>query len=195
MRRRLIRIILGLFIVVLFWSAMMGIFIWNYGSHDHAIHADCIIVLGAAVQGDAPSPVFEERIRHGISLYKAGYAPKLLFTGGVGDGQIYSEGSIGRAMALQQGIPVADVLVEEKSRTTQQNLSEASAVMGRHQMKSAIVVSDPLHMKRATMMANDLGIVAVSSPTPTSRYRSLKVQLAFLTREIYFIHHYVVTGH
>ena len=61
-------------------------------------------------------------------------------------------------------------------------------------MDSAIIVSDPMHMKRAMMMAGDLEVVAVSSPTPTSRYRSFKTKLGFLLREVYFIHHYFVTG-
>jgi uncharacterized SAM-binding protein YcdF (DUF218 family) len=138
--------------------------------------------------------VFEERIRHGINLYHSGYAPKLLFTGGIGDGQMNSESRIGRSIAIQNGVPAADVLVEEKSRTTQQNLSEARALMRQHQMDSAIIVSDPMHMKRAMMMAGDLEVVAVSSPTPTSRYRSFKTKLGFLLREVYFIHHYFVTG-
>jgi uncharacterized SAM-binding protein YcdF (DUF218 family) len=67
--------------------------------------------------------------------------------------------------------------------------------MRQHGIESAVVVSDPLHMKRAMMMADDLGIVAASSPTPTSRYRSLKTKLRFLLRELYFIHHYLATGH
>jgi len=49
-------------------------------------------------------------------------------------------------------------------------------------------------MKRAMLMANDIGITASSSPTPTSRYRSLKTKLGFLLRELYFIHHYIATG-
>ena len=49
-------------------------------------------------------------------------------------------------------------------------------------------------MKRAALMAHDLGIPTAPSPTPTSRYRSLKSKLGFLLREIYFYHHYRVTG-
>ena len=172
----------------------MATLIWRYGSHDHAIKSDCIIILGAAVQGTTPSPVFEERIRHGIDLYGAGFAPKLLFTGGVGKGQKFSEGSVGRSIATQQSVPVVDILIEERSRTTQQNLSEARSVMQKHSLKSAIIVSDPLHMKRAMMMADGLDMDAVSSPTPTTRYRSLQAKLGFLVRELYFFHHYVVTG-
>ena len=195
MRRRIKRIVIWLLIAGLSWCVILGTIVWRYGTHDRAAKSDCIIVLGAAVQGTTASPVFEERIRHGISLYDSGQAPKLLFTGGIGDGQLNSESSIGRSIAIQHGIPATDIHVEEKSRTTQQNLSEALAVMRQHGIKSAIIVSDPLHMKRAMMMADDLDIAAVSSPTPTSRYRSLKTKLGFLVRELYFIHHYFATGH
>lgn len=63
-----------------------------------------------------------------------------------------------------------------------------------HAKKSAIIVSDPLHLKRASVMADDLGISAVTSPTPSSRYRSLKTKLGFLVREVHFYNHYAVTG-
>jgi uncharacterized SAM-binding protein YcdF (DUF218 family) len=156
--------------------------------------SDCIIVLGAAIQGTTASPVYAERIQHGINLYKAGHAPKLIFTGGIGDGEEFSESSVGQSIAIQQGVPARDLLLEEKSRTTQQNLYEARDLMKQHKIVSAVIVSDPLHMKRAMMMAKDLGITAVPSPTPTSRYRSLRVKLGFLIREVYFIHHYFITG-
>lgn len=195
MRRNLRKIAFWLVVAVLFWCGIVGGIVWQYGAHDGVAQSDCIILLGAAVQGTTASPVYEERIRHGIHLYKAGRASKLVFTGGVGEGQVHSESSVGRSMALQHGVPARDILIEEKSRTTQQNLSEAHALMKQHQMDSAILVSDPLHMKRAMMMASDLSMTAVSSPTPTSRYRSLSTKLGFLLREIYFIHHYLVTGH
>ncbi|MEJ2759353.1 MAG: hypothetical protein P8046_12805, partial [Anaerolineales bacterium] len=47
--------------------------------------------------------------------------------------------------------------------------------------------SDPLHMYRATLTAQDLGLDADTSPTTTSRYRSLRTQTQFLFREVYFL--------
>jgi uncharacterized SAM-binding protein YcdF (DUF218 family) len=111
------------------WCVTLATLIWRYGKSDRATKSDCIIILGAAVQGTSPSSVFVERIRHVIDLYHAGFAPKLLFTGGVGAGQQHSEGSVGRSVATQQGVPANDILVEERSRTTRQNLSEARSVM------------------------------------------------------------------
>ena len=51
---------------------------------------------------------------------------------------------------------------------------------------TAIIVSDPLHMKRAMLMADDNGIKAYSSPTPTSRYITVKSKFSFLAREEFF---------
>ncbi|MES2922753.1 MAG: YdcF family protein [Verrucomicrobiota bacterium] len=194
MRRHIKTITLGLLLTGIIWCIILAALIWSYGTRDHAAKSDCIIVLGAAVHGTHPSPVFEERIRHGIALYRSGYAPTILFTGGIGEGGNHSESSIGRSVATRQGIPVSDILIEERSRTTRQNLSEAETVMRKHGLKSAILVSDPLHMKRAMIMANRLGIDAVSSPAPTTKYRTLRTKLGFLAREIYFFHHYIITG-
>ncbi|HEX5790824.1 MAG TPA: YdcF family protein, partial [Luteolibacter sp.] len=71
---------------------------------------------------------------------------------------------------------------------------EAKAVMDAKGLQSAIIVSDPLHLKRASEMAEDLGMSTVCSPTPTTRYRSLGTKLRFLMRELYFLHHYHFTG-
>lgn len=192
--KRIKRIVLGLIIAVTIWCVIVATSIWRYGYRDEAAKADCIIVLGAAVEGQNPSPVFAERIRHGIDLYETSYAPKIIFTGGYGEGQKFSESGVGMLVATQRGVSVDDIYIEEKSRTTQQNIAEAASLMKSHNLKSAIIVSDPLHMKRAMMMADDLGIAAVSSPTPTTRYRSLRTKLGFLVRELYFVHHYVLTG-
>jgi uncharacterized SAM-binding protein YcdF (DUF218 family) len=176
------------------WLTFVARDIWQYGNNDHAQAADCIIVLGSAIEGDRPSPVFEQRIRHGIHLYQKNLAQRIIFTGGFGPQQAHSESQVAMNYAQQHGIPPTAILIEEISRTTQQNLAQARDLMAKHNLRSAIVVSDPLHMKRAVMMAQDLKINAVSSPTPTSMYRTWRTQSGFLLRELYFLHHYRVTG-
>jgi uncharacterized SAM-binding protein YcdF (DUF218 family) len=176
------------------WLTFVAHDIWQYGRTDQAKVSDCIIVLGTAIEGDRPSPVFEQRLRHGIHLYQQNLAKRIIFTGGFGPQQAHSEGQVAAHYAQQQGIPPSAILIEETSRTTQQNLAQARTLMEKHQLRSAIIVSDPLHMKRSLIMAKDLKIDAVSSPTPTSMYRTWKTQSGFLLRELYFFHHYLVTG-
>lgn len=179
---------------ILAWLAILGTSIVRYGAADRAVKSDCAIVLGAAAYGDQPSPVFEERIRHGISLYRAGLVSTIIFTGGYGDGARHAESEVAAAYAIRAGLPSAAILTEPRSRTTRQNLAEAKLLMETRGLRTAILVSDPLHMRRAMWMANDLGIPAVSSPTPTTRYRSMPAKLRFLRRELYYWHHYLFTG-
>jgi uncharacterized SAM-binding protein YcdF (DUF218 family) len=194
MRRRLRKIILFLFVALLFWIVGVGAMIWSFGNRDDARKSDCAIVLGAAAYGEKPSPVFEERIRHAIALYQAGTVSKIVFTGGFGDRAEHAESTVGAEYAVRAGVPRADLLTETKSRTTWQNLVEAKGVMEAAGLKTAILVSDPLHLKRSANMAEALGISAVTSPTPTSRYQSFGVKFEFLAREIYFWHHDLLVG-
>ena len=186
---------LGVLVLLpLVWLVALSAAIWSYGGRDQAEKSDGAIVLGAAIYGDRPSPVFEERIRHGIALYQTGLVAKIIFTGGCGTGDERAESEVAAAYAERAGVPPTDVFTERRSRTTQQNLAEAKLLMAAHGLRSAILVSDPLHMRRATWMAGTLGIAAVSSPTPTSRFRSLKTKWRFLRHELYYWHHYAFSG-
>lgn len=170
--------------------------IWSYGQHDYAQKADCIIVLGASVQYKKVSPVYRERINHGITLLNEGYANKMILTGGKIAGQIYSDSSVARSYAISKGVSASKILIEEQSTETLQNLVNAKAIMKQYGYKTAIIVSDPLHMRRAMTMARDLGITAYSSPTPTTVYRTSKSKRQFLQKEVmayiyYKLNHFV----
>ncbi|MBP3387965.1 MAG: YdcF family protein, partial [Clostridia bacterium] len=67
-------------------------------------------------------------------------------------------------------------------------------IMDNNSFNTAILVSDPLHMKRAMRMAGDYGIDALTSPTPTSMYRTPKTKLPFLLREEFFYIGYLIVS-
>jgi uncharacterized SAM-binding protein YcdF (DUF218 family) len=178
-----------LLLLALLWLAGVAAYIIWVGQRDDAAPADAIIVLGAAAYDAKPSPVFEERIRHGIDLYKRGLAPTLIFTGGYGGtGARFSESQVARRYALRQGVPDKAILIESLSRNTHDNLRQARVLMQQHKLHSVIIVSDPLHMARALRISRDLGIRSVGSPTPTSRFRSFATRWRFLLQEVYFFH-------
>jgi uncharacterized SAM-binding protein YcdF (DUF218 family) len=115
-------------------------------------------------------------------------------TGGRGEGARVSEAASGRRWAAARGVDPAAILTEEISQTTSQNLIGAAAVMRRTGLRTALLVSDPLHLPRATRMARDLGMRVEPSPAPTTRYRSLSTRLPFLVRESFFLTGYWLTG-
>lgn len=148
--------------------------------------ADAAIVLGAAVWTAQVSAVFRERINHGIDLYRNGKVRKIIFTGGQGNPGEPTESSAARQYALQRGIPASDILIEEQSHTTYENILYAKQLADSHGIKKVLIVSDPLHMKRAVAMATDVGLVAEPSPTPSTRYQGLKSQITLLGHETYY---------
>lgn len=173
------------FLIVLY-TIIAAVQIVQYGKLDNKTKCDVAIVLGAATSGEEVSPVYRERINHGIWLYENGYVDYLILTGGVGEGSEKSDAYVAKQYAIEKGVPEQAILIEEQSTITEENLEYAKTIMDAHAMDTAIIISDPLHMKRAMLMANDYGITAYSSPTPTTMYRSAKTQLPFLGREVFF---------
>jgi uncharacterized SAM-binding protein YcdF (DUF218 family) len=160
--------------------------IYSFGNTTSNARADAAIVLGAAVWTDDVSPVFRERINHAINLYRTGQVRKVIFTGGQGNPGEPTESSAARDYALQSGIPASDILIEEKSHTTYENILYAKQLADGNGIKTVLIVSDPLHMKRAMAMATDVGLAAAPSPTPSTRYQGLKSQTGLLAHETYY---------
>jgi uncharacterized SAM-binding protein YcdF (DUF218 family) len=159
--------------------------IYAYSLQSEHVKTDAIIVLGAATWGNRPSPVFQERINYAVELYRAGWAHKIIMTGGAPTPNDTSPSTVARNYAAQQGIPVADLLTETQSTNTIQNLRYAQAVGAQQGFSTYLIVSDPMHMKRAMTMAYDLGMTAYTAPTPTTRFRSIAAQSGFLFSETF----------
>lgn len=160
--------------------------IYSYRNSTSNVQADVAIVLGAAMWGAELSPVFRERINHALDLYRDGRVRKIIFTGGQGNNDEPTESSAARRYAIENGVPEGDILIEEESHTTYQNILYAQQVADAHQLRRVLIVSDPMHMKRAMAMAQDVGMEAYPSPTPTTKYQSTKSQLGLLVHETYY---------
>lgn len=165
------------------WLNHLETEIEQFAMVDEARPADAAIVLGAAVYRGYPSPVFRERINHAVNLYHAGTVDYLIFTGGIGYGDDIAEAEAAQAYAQAAGVPAAHIFIETESTLTYDNLLQAHEIVTQNQFETVLIVSDPLHMRRAVTMARDVGLTAYSTPTPTSRYRTPRTQQPFLERE------------
>ena len=179
----------------LFWLTAVGLIgfvgcsaiqITRFSTQHITAAADVAIVLGAAVIDGEPSAVFKQRITHGIYLHETGQVHTLIFTGGIGEGDALAESEVGRNVALAAGVPAGDILIETQSRITQQNLREACRLMTEHQLETALIVSDPLHMKRSLTIAENIGLAAEPSPTTTSAYKTWRSKTPSLIYETFF---------
>jgi len=146
--------------------------VWAQGQKDEERPADAIVVMGAAQYDGRPSPVFAARLDHGVALFLAGDAPRLVVTGGKAAGDRTTEAAVGRAFAIERGVPAEAVVVEDQSRTTLESVRAVAALLKADDASTAIFVSDRPHMLRVLRMAADAGITAWGSPTRTSPIES-----------------------
>jgi uncharacterized SAM-binding protein YcdF (DUF218 family) len=192
--RRVYKLIVALIVLVLLIGGGMAVDIWRFAGESSTDKADAALVLGAAVIGARPTPVLEERLRHAETLFKSGQVARIVVTGGLSPEDDLTEAQASKNWLVAAGVPGEDVLLEDKSRTTIENLAFARPVLEANGIGSVLVVSDPLHMRRAMMIADRVGISAEPSPTPTSRYQSWQTTLPFLAREVWFMGQYLLTG-
>lgn len=185
--RRILAI--GLVVLVGLVLVTAGLFaeVALYGLKADPGPADAAIVLGAAVYGDVPSPVFAERIRHAADLEKAGTVRVLIMTGGRAAGDKLAEAEAARNFAVAEGVPAAAILVEAQSRTTEENLANALPLLAANGISRVLIVSDPPHMRRALAIAERLGMDAHPAPTPTSRYTGWLRWAEFVAAETWYL--------
>lgn len=196
MRKRLI-IFLMAFIGIL--AALFVIFFVKVelaARLDNAAKADAIVVLGAASYAGKPSPVLQARLDHATELYKKEFAPIIITTGGTHPGEKFSEGESGKNYLAAKGVPSESIVAEEDSLTTNQNLARAYEIAKEKNISKIIIVSDPFHMYRASLIARSVGFPdALASPTKTSPIsKNFWLNLWYVCRETVLSFAYTVFG-
>jgi len=120
------------------------------------LDADCILVLGAGVNGEQPSLMLADRLDRGLQLYFAGASEKLLMSGDHGRVD-YDEVNVMKDKAVEAGADSSDVFMDHAGFSTYESLYRARDVF---LAKRVIIVSQPYHLPRALYIADALGLEA-----------------------------------
>ena len=141
---------------------------------------DAIIILGAFVQNGYPCPMLEDRLKKGYDLYKDGAAPKILITGDHLK-EDYDEINVMREYLLNLGISAEDILEDPLGLNTYASLYRAKSEFG---IKTAVVVSQDFHVRRAIFIGNGLGIKTYGVSSDLRKYGTVGRSYAreFLSR-------------
>ncbi|HXE56489.1 MAG TPA: YdcF family protein [Gemmatimonadales bacterium] len=146
--------------------------------------ADAIVVLGAAQYNGRPSPVLRARLDHALELYRAGLAPLVVVTGGIGTGDRESEATVGRRYLVSNGVPPSAVVVRPEGRTTEASMRAVAEWVRDRDLRRVLLVSDPFHMCRLRLEARRVELEAHTSPTRTSPIsENPRRELAYLAAE------------
>jgi uncharacterized SAM-binding protein YcdF (DUF218 family) len=161
--------------------ALLLIHLFSFGATDYARPAKAIVVFGARVYGNGdPSLALEDRVKHGVRLYHAGLAPRLILSGAP------DEVPAMRRLALEGRVPESALVCDTagvNSYATLANLKE----------RDVVAVSHYYHLARIKLTAHRLGIHCATSPCPMSR--RLAKEPYFVARECAaFVSYYLLRG-
>ena len=114
------------------------------------------------------------RYREGVRLYRAGWAPVLIFSGAAQDSS-ESNAEVMRKMALADGVPVAAILTDHYGGDTYGNAVHTRSLMEQHALRSAILVTSPYHLHRAALTFGGVydgsGIRLIGRSAPDGEWR------------------------
>ena len=142
--------------------------VWNTGRSADRQPVGAIVVLGAAQYDGRPSPQLQARLDHALELWNLNLASYIVVTGGKQEGDRFTEAAASRKFLESSGV-ASDLIFEENSgTTTYASLFAVSQVVRDLEIDRVLIVSDPFHLLRAKLIANEVGLDASSSSTRTS---------------------------
>jgi uncharacterized SAM-binding protein YcdF (DUF218 family) len=146
--------------------------------------AEIIVVLGGgAYENGSLGGASNERLLYAVTLFRDGYAPYLLFTGGSivdtkekivhtvlkrsgAESIDVSEAQVMYSMALKTGIPAGALALDATSTNTFENLVHAKGYMDEKGLGKCLLVTSPTHMRRAALIAEKLKMDCRPAPVP-----------------------------
>jgi vancomycin permeability regulator SanA len=139
-----------------------------FGTTDYRRPADAAVIFGARVYADGrPSQLLADRITTGVQLYRAGLVPMLIMSGGDGsDG--FNEALVMRDVAIADGVPDADILVDPHGISTEATVANVNGLLEARGRRTPdlrlIAVSQAYHLPRVQLAFGQAGVDVLTVP-------------------------------
>ena len=137
---------------------------------ERADSAGAAVVLGGGVYRDGtPTESTIRRVVRGVRLYHEGKVPLLLFSSGLPRPSRQSEAAAMAQFAETLGVPRSAMVLEDRSRNTAENAHFTSRILKERRISRILLVTDPVHMRRARDTFRSQGIEVTPAPTNSGR--------------------------
>ncbi|WP_373898692.1 YdcF family protein [Haloimpatiens sp. FM7315] len=176
------RIFTGALLHILFLSLYFGFLFFVYIVYSFLYQKmifkksiDYIIVLGSGLIGERVPPLLQSRLDKGIEVFKSqierGFQPKIIVSGGQGENELVSEAFAMKKYILSKGISYENIIMEDKSTTTYENLKFSKAIMEKfHKKYSCVFITNNYHVFRASIFARKVHLKAQGVGSKTAKY-------------------------
>ena len=135
-------------------------------------NVDCILVLGAGIWGDKPSPMLEDRLLQGITLYNNQTSSKIIMSGDHGKEE-YDEVNVMKDFAIEKGVKSEDIFMDHAGFSTYDSVYRAKEIF---KAQKIIIVTQKYHLHRALYVAEKLGIEAYGVASDPREFRGQVVR-------------------
>jgi uncharacterized SAM-binding protein YcdF (DUF218 family) len=167
------RVLIGLFLVLFAYYGVTLIQVMAAGRSHDSPQVDAIVVLGVAQYDGRPSPQLAARLDHVVTLWNDDVAPIVVVTGGNQPGDRFTEAEASQIYLVDRGVPEDVIVMEDRGTTTYESLAAVAVLLedaqaGDGATVEVVVVTDPYHAYRSKLIAEEVGLEAHASSTPTS---------------------------
>lgn len=181
-------LLFGFVLWLLIVFALIGVIHYT-GTVDESESADVIIVLGAGLsRSGRPGWALTRRSSHGAELWHQGFASNIICTGGYGENQTRSEADACREVLNRRGVPSSVIVLEERSRSTEENAMYSKEIMQDNGWQTALIVSDSYHVFRARYIFSHESIDVSLSPVSAELIEGRPTYIYSMLREIVALH-------
>ena len=169
----------AILILVMSFLIIQGLILIE-GRKEDKLEVDYVIVPGARLYGEIPSPSLMERLITTLEYAQEYKEPKIIVTGGQGSGETIPEAEAMKKFLVQKGIPESRIVKEDKSTSTFENIKFSRDIIEtideREDIKILVVTSD-FHILRTKMLAKRLGFTVYGLPAETPEVAKTKSYL------------------
>ncbi len=147
--------------------------IYYHGQKIPEKKADVLIILGAKLYGETPSPALMRRIDAGFTYLKDHEEAMVIVSGGTGIGDPISEALAMKRELVHRGVEENRILMEDQSKNTFENVTFSQQVLKDYDVNLSIdqitfgIVTNSFHVFRGKLIAKECGLNVVGIPAKT----------------------------
>lgn len=131
-------------------------------------NADYVVILGARVNGRRVTLNLKYRLDVALDYLNKNENTKVVVSGGQGKGEDITEAEAMAGYLIKNGIKSDRIILEDKSKNTNENLQFSADLIG-SKTKKTVIVSNDFHIYRAKCIAKKMGYTDVSGASAKTK--------------------------
>lgn len=164
MKRTILKTTIYIFVLFLISFAIIEGLILYEGQKSDSVKVDYVIILGARLYGDRPSPALIERLDIAKTYLQKNPDVKVIVSGGQGPDETIPEAHAMKNYLLNNNINEERIIVEDKSTNTLENLKFSSDKIDKKEGSRLMIATNKHHIFRSKLLAKRLGFIPYGLP-------------------------------